>query len=74
MSDSILSHSTHARNGRDDKSPQISPAQALAVAARACQSLLTGQPKPFTFSKEELEQAMIVCCDLACEAKQGDDK
>lgn len=43
----------------------ISSQQALVLAARACHSILFGQPAPATFDREDLSQTVDILTQMA---------
>jgi hypothetical protein len=44
----------------------ITTRQALTIAARACNSLLFGEPHPATFDREDLSQTLAILSQMAC--------
>lgn len=43
----------------------ITTQQALVLAARACNSILFGQPAPASFDREDLSQTLAILCQMS---------
>jgi hypothetical protein len=52
-------------NPPNSKPNLITPQQALVLAARACHSILFGQPAPATFDREDLSQTVDILTQMA---------
>lgn len=55
-------------------SERLTPRAVLALAAFACESLLTGSPHPCTFDAADLEQAVVLLRQMARTIRPAGDK
>lgn len=83
MSQQNLTQKPQARNGytptkafsevhisqTDNRISQLSTQQALVLAARACNSILFGEPHPATFDRADLSQILEILTQMAAAIK-----
>lgn len=50
---------------KDNRINQLNTRQALVIAARACNSILFGEPHPASFDRDDLSQALEVLTKMA---------
>lgn len=60
-----MSHTNLTQPPQNGKPQLITPQQALVLAARACHSILFGQPAPATFDREDLSQTVDILTQMA---------
>lgn len=60
-----MSHQSLTQPNKNHKPTLITPQQALILAARACHSILFGQPAPVTFDREDLSQTVDILTQMA---------